>query len=75
MTLKEKQTLVRLLEIYKNEMVEQIEADQKALKKVDGDRWSCNIKQGCKAQYIHARTIITRLAVEIEKELPSYWDM
>lgn len=78
MTLQEKKTLVRLLEIYKNEQLENIEENRQSLKIAEEqgkNKWECELKCGCKAQYHHARVIITRLAAEIEKELPSYWDM
>lgn len=38
-------------------------------------KWEGTYKTGVKAQYEHARIISTKLAVEIGKEMKSYWEL
>lgn len=75
MQLAEKQELVRLLNLYQAELVAENDANIREAKKHPEKKWEGNYKLGVKAQYEHARIIATKLAVEIGKEMKSYWDL
>lgn len=75
MQLAEKQELVRLLNLYQAELVVENDANIREAKKHPEKKWEGNYKLGIKAQYEHARIIATKLAVEIGKEMKSYWDL
>lgn len=72
MTINEKQELVRLLNIY---MLELVEANEKNLEVSALSEHHNYNTYGVKAQYEHARIITSKLAVEIGKELKSYWEL
>lgn len=59
MTVKEKQELVRLLQMY---MLEMVAANGAGV-------------PGSKAQYEHARILSTKLSGTVNKELKSLWEM
>lgn len=75
MQLAEKQELVRLLNLYQAELAAENDANIREAKKHPEKKWEGNYKLGIKAQYEHARIIATKLAVEIGKEMKSYWDL
>lgn len=75
MQLAEKQELVRLLNLYQAELVTANDANIREAEKHPEKKWEGNYKLGIKAQYEHARIIATKLAVEIGKEMKSYWDL
>ena len=75
MQLAEKQELVRLLNLYQAELAAENDANIREAKKHPEKKWEGNYKLGVKAQYEHARIIATKLAVEIGKEMKSYWDL
>lgn len=76
MTLKDKMELVRLLNLYQSDLIEANEANIKeAMKYERGNKWKGDYTFGIKAQFNHARVIIRRLSVEIEKGLKSYWEI
>lgn len=67
MQLAEKQELVRLLNVYQQELL--ADNDSNIKKKLDND-W--NRVSGVKAQYNHARCIATKLSYQIGQELSTY---
>lgn len=76
MQLAEKQELVRLLNLYQAELVTANDANIREAKKHDpGKKWEGTYKLGVKAQYEHARIISTKLAIEVGKEMKTYWDL
>lgn len=75
MQLAEKQELVRLLNLYQAKLGTANDANIREAKKHPEKKWEGNYKLGIKAQYEHARIIATKLAVEIGKEMKSYWDL
>lgn len=75
MQLAEKQELVRLLNLYQDELLMDnynniLEAAKHSGKKCEG-----TYKIGVKAQYEHARVIATKLSVEIGKSVKSYYEL
>ena len=78
MTLKEKQQLVTLLEMYKaeqfNKTLENIEAVEKA-KKQGKRAWEVPITHGCKAKYERARIMSTQISKEVNDEMPADWQL
>lgn len=75
MQLAEKQELVRLLNLYQAELAAENDANIREAKKHPEKKWEGNYKLGIKTQYEHARIIASKLAVEIGKEMKSYWDL
>lgn len=76
MTLKDKMELVRLLNLYQNDLLDANEANIKEAAKYEKcDKWKGDYTFGIKAQFEHARVIIRRLSVEIEKGFKSYWEL
>lgn len=75
MTLQEISELVRLLNIYQMEMLEQNQKNIEESKR--NRRWEIGseLVYGVKAQYNHARCITRKLSVEIGKELKSNWEL
>lgn len=67
MQLAEKQELVRLLNIYQQELL--MENDSNIKIKRTGEGY---FKQGVRAQYNHARCIATRLSCQIGNEILTY---
>lgn len=67
MELKDKQELVRLLNLYQADLLETNLANIKSKK---GDRG--DFEFGVKAQYDHARIIANKLSVEISKDVVTY---
>mgnify|MGYP000387589010 CR=1 FL=1 len=68
MQLVEKQELVRLLNLYQAELLNQNR------KNIENGRTEYFV-HGVKAQYEHARIIASKLSVEIGKNVKSYWDL
>jgi len=62
--IKEKQELVRLLHRYMEDIVADSEKNNRN-----------NYKSGLKTQYEHARIIATKLAVDVGKEIKTYWEL
>ncbi len=76
MQLSEKQELVRLLNLYQDELVTANNANIREAKKHDpGKKWEGTYKLGVKTQYEHARIISSKLSVEIGKEMKSFWEL
>lgn len=76
MTLKDKMELVRLLNLYQNDLLDANEANIKEAAKYEKcDKWKGDYTFGIKAQFEHARCIAQRLSVEINKSLKSSWQM
>lgn len=75
MQLAEKQELVRLLNLYQTELAAENDANIREAKKHPEKKWEGNYKLGIKAQYEHARIISTKLAIEVGKEMKTYWDL
>lgn len=77
MTIKEKQELVRLLHIYKQEQFD-LSRDNldevKRIKEEGRSSYEADIEFGVKAQYNHARIISNKLEKEIGTEINSYWN-
>ena len=68
MTLQEKSELVRLLNLYQGDLIRQNQ------KNIESGR-TMDFIYGVKAQYEHARVISSKLALEIGKEIRSYWEL
>ena len=78
MTTIEKQELVRLLNLYQSELVKKNEDNIKEAsncRKNNQQKWNGEYFLGIKAQYEHARRIIAKISVEIQKEMKSYWEL
>jgi len=86
MTLSDKQTLVRLLNQYQDEQVEQNRLDKLECERMKEkgkanykpsyiESYRQDAKVGTKAQYEHARLISSKLSLEISRELKSYWEL
>lgn len=76
MNIKEKQELVRLLNIYMNDLVAINNSNiSKARNLGDKKKWETEFQLGVKTQYEHARIIASKLSVEIGKEMKSYWEL
>lgn len=75
MNLTEKQELVRLLNLYQVELIEDNSSNIQEAVKHKGHKWEGNYKIGVKAQYEHARIIATKLSVEIGKQMKSYYEL
>ena len=68
MKLAEKQELVRLLNLYQADLLEQ---NQKNIETGRTENFVCGIK----TQYEHARIISTKLSVELGKGIKSWWEV
>lgn len=75
MNLIEKQELVRLLNLYQAELLEDNNSNIQEAVKHKGEKWKGNYKIGVKAQYQHARIIATKLSVEVGKQMKSYYEL
>ena len=70
MTLHDKQELVRLLNVYQSELVEMDRKNREYRREHKDDRYySGTPYSGVKAQYEHARCIIRRIDVEVNREI------
>lgn len=70
MTLHDKQELVRLLNVYQSELIEQDRKNREYREKHREDTcYYGPLYSGVKAQYEHARCISRRLGVEVNREL------
>ena len=82
MNLSDKQTLVRLLNQYQYEQIEQNRLDKLECERMK-EKGKANYTEyyrqdatvGTKAQYEHARLISSKLSLEISRELKSYWEL
>ena len=72
MKAEDKQTLVKLLHLYMQDIVEANEDNIREAKKHKDKKWEGVYKSGLKAQYEHARILATRLSLEVEKEIKSF---
>lgn len=68
MTLQEKSELVRLLNLYQADLLNQNR------KNIENGRTEYFVP-GAKAQYEHARIISTKLSVELGKGIKSWWEV
>ena len=68
MTLQEKSELVRLLNLYQADLLNQNR------KNIENGRTEYFVP-GVKAQYEHARIINTKLSVELGKGIKSWWEV
>ena len=78
MNLSEKRQLVRLLNVYQDEMIGDVinnKQESENMRLQNKNKWEGDIKLGCKSQFQHARVITAKLSNEINKEMPSYWDL
>lgn len=80
MTLKDKQELVRLLGIYCDDLLTENENNirrVKAAEKAGKHKWEIGVslKSGVKAQFHHARIIMTKLLAEIGREVKSSFEL
>ena len=75
MKAEDKQTLVKLLHLYMQDIVEANAENIKEAKNHKDNKWEGTYKLGLKAQYEHARILATRLSLEVEKEIRSYWQL
>lgn len=69
MEIKDKQELVRLLNLYQTDLIEDNNKNIEEVNKHPDNVWQGTYKTGVKAQYEHARIIVTKLSVEIGKAL------
>lgn len=74
MKLKDKQELVRLLNLYQEELIKDNEVNIKEIKS-DKHYYEKRFKYGIKAKYEHSRLIINQLSMEIGKELKSNYEL
>ena len=75
MQLAEKQELVRLLNLYQAELLIENDNNIREAAKHSGKKWEGTYKIGVKAQYEHARVIISKLSVEIGKSVKTYYEL
>ena len=75
MKAEDKQTLVKLLHLYMQDIVEANAENIKEAKNHKDKKWEGTYKLGLRAQYEHARILATRLSLEVEKEIRSYWQL
>lgn len=78
MTLSEKSELLRLLQLYQDDLLrknrENIQSVESMSKEGKG-KWEAGYFYGIKAQYNHARLIARKLSVEVSKDVKSYWEL
>lgn len=67
MTNAEKKQLVSLLNKYMDELAKEDDSNKRMRKDEKASYWEC--KSGVKTQYEHARCIVRKLSVEINKEM------
>ncbi len=75
MKTKDKQELVRLLNLYMDDIVEANENNIKEAKKHSDKKWVGTYNLGLRAQYDHARILATKLSLEVAKEIKTYWEL
>lgn len=78
MTLSEKSELLRLLQLYQDDLLRKNRENIQTANAVAKDNLSsldASYFYGIKAQYNHARLIARKLSVEIGKDLKSYWEL
>lgn len=78
MTLSEKSELLRLLQLYRNDLLRKNRENIQTAEAVSKDNLSfmdASYFYGIKAQYNHARLIARKLSVEISKDIKSYWEL
>ena len=78
MTMSEKQELVRLLHLYMDDIVDSNKENiykARQIKKVGGSVYDGNYKTGLKAQYEHARILATKLSVEVNGSIKTWWEL
>ena len=78
MTMSEKQELVRLLHLYMDEIVTSNNEniyEAKNIRKCGGSVYDGNYKTGLKAQYEHARILATKLSVEVNGSIKTWWEL
>lgn len=78
MTLLEKSELLRLLQLYQNDLLRKNRENIQTAEAVSKDNLSfmdASYFYGIKAQYNHARLIARKLSVEISKDIKSYWEL
>lgn len=75
MTLQEKSELVRLLNLYQADLLEQNQKNIEEAKTHKRYDLEGDFTFGVKAQYSHARLISKKLSVELGKEVKSYWQL
>lgn len=75
MTLKDKQELVRLLNLYQDDLIKDNDTNIREAAKYPEKKWEGTYKTGVKAQYEHARVIAAKLSVEIGKSVKSYYEL
>lgn len=78
MTLSEKSELLRLLQLYQDDLLRKNRENIQTADAVAKDNLSfmdASYFYGIKAQYNHARLIARKLSVEISKDVKSYWEL
>lgn len=75
MKAEDKQILVKLLHLYMQDIVEANADNIREAKNHKDKKWEGTYKLGLKAQYEHARILATRLSLEVEREIKSYWQL
>ena len=68
----EMQELVRLLNVYQQELLFYADKNDIEARKHREDRWNGVYTHGIKAQYEHARLIAQKLSLEIERNINVY---
>lgn len=75
MKTEDKQQLVILLHKYMAELVEQNDANIKEAKRLGDNRWKGTYTEGVKTKYEHARILASKLALDVNKEMKTYWEL
>ena len=75
MTLSEKSELLRLLQLYQDDLLRKNRKNIDAVAKDSLSFMDASYFYGIKAQYNHARLIARKLSVEIGKDVKSYWEL
>ena len=78
MTLSEKSELLRLLQLYQDDLLRKNRENIQTADAVAKDNLSfmdASYFYGIIAQYNHARLIVRKLSVEIGKDVKSYWEL
>lgn len=78
MTLSEKSELLRLLQLYQDDLLRKNRENIQTAEAIAKDNKSIMDAfyfYGIKAQYNHARLIARKLSVEVSKDVKSYWEL
>lgn len=78
MTLSEKSELLRLLQLYQDDLLRKNRENIQTAEAIAKDNKSimdASYFYGIKAQYNHARLIARKLSVEVSKDVKSYWEL